>query len=155
MNSLQDKNEALVTARAELARADHLLYVSLKYTRTVDVIKNLIKRLIATYDFLWHTILIHASEQGKIEDIPKLPIVKLEEVKKLYPDDEMFKNYSRFYIILKKLDKASFKRKLEFRRHVAMIAELDNEIVHVTIDVISDYYQRTKEFFKYVMDMIA
>ncbi len=33
------------SALQELKRADHLIYVTLKYTRTVDVIKNTIKRL--------------------------------------------------------------------------------------------------------------
>jgi hypothetical protein len=155
MNSLPDKTEAFRQARVELARADHLLFVSLKYTRTVDVIKNLIKRLLATYDFLWHTILMHDVEKGLLEDIPSLAIVKLEKIKELHPDDEMLTNFAKFYVLLKKLDKASFERKLEFRRHVAMIAELNGDIVHVTIDVISDYYHRTKELFKYIKEMIA
>jgi hypothetical protein len=42
--------ESLSEAFEELKRADHLIYVSLKYTRTVDVIKSIIERLINAYD---------------------------------------------------------------------------------------------------------
>ena len=38
-----DIGELEDNAKQELKRADHLLYVTLKYTRTVDVIKNTIK----------------------------------------------------------------------------------------------------------------
>ena len=155
MNSLQDKRQALDNAKAELMRADHLLYVSLKYTRTVDVLKNLLSRLIAAYDFLFQTILMHDQEQGMIEDIPALPILKLEEVKKLHPDDETIKQYAEFYILLKKLNKAPFEREREFRRHVKMIATINDKTAEVSIDIISDYYARTKEFLNYVAQMIA
>ena len=45
-------DDALYDAEKELKRVDHLIYVSLKYTRTVDVFKNIIKRLISTIDFI-------------------------------------------------------------------------------------------------------
>ena len=35
----------------ELKRADHMIYVTLKYTRTADVIQNIIKRLTNAYEF--------------------------------------------------------------------------------------------------------
>ena len=37
-------SEYLVDSKQEINRADHLIYVSLKYTRTVDVIKSIIER---------------------------------------------------------------------------------------------------------------
>ncbi len=44
------EHEFLETAQDELKRADHLMFVSLKYTRTVDVIKSIITRLKAAID---------------------------------------------------------------------------------------------------------
>ncbi len=38
--------ESLDLAKEEIKRADHLMYVSLKYTRTVDILKSIIERLI-------------------------------------------------------------------------------------------------------------
>ena len=37
-------------ADEELKRADHMIYVTLKYTRTADVIHNILKRLINAFD---------------------------------------------------------------------------------------------------------
>ena len=37
--------ESLRNALSELKRAEHSLFVSLKYTRTVDVIKHIVERL--------------------------------------------------------------------------------------------------------------
>ena len=36
--------------KSELKRADHLFYVSLKYTRTVDVIRSVIERFMNALD---------------------------------------------------------------------------------------------------------
>ena len=51
----------------EKISADHLLYVSLKYTKTCDVILNLIKR--------W-TIMIDDSIQGLLENLKKKKKIK-------------------------------------------------------------------------------
>lgn len=44
--------EPLFFASQELKRAEHLLYVSLKYTRTADVMQSFIARLVACFDFI-------------------------------------------------------------------------------------------------------
>ena len=43
--------EALDNAKEELKRVDHLFYVSLKYTRTADMMRHLIERLINAFSF--------------------------------------------------------------------------------------------------------
>ena len=43
--------ESFDEAVQELKRVDHLFWVSLKYTRTVDVIKHVIDRLISCIGF--------------------------------------------------------------------------------------------------------
>jgi hypothetical protein len=43
--------EALDESKEELKRVDHLIYVSLKYTRTVDVLRNVVARLLAALDY--------------------------------------------------------------------------------------------------------
>ena len=49
--------ESFELAVQELKRVDHLFWVSLKYTRTVDVIKNVIDRLISCVGFGLEAIL--------------------------------------------------------------------------------------------------
>ena len=61
----------LEDAREEMKRADHLLYVSLKYTRTVDVLKSLIDRLINTINAITDELLDYALQKKKIKEKPE------------------------------------------------------------------------------------
>ena len=148
-------NESLQSAMQELKRADHSIAVSLKYTRTVDVIKSIIERLINTIGFALDASLNHAKAQKKIADIPAIPRLKVEQIKKVYADDRMIVDFCDFYLLLRRIDKAKFGRAQEYRRHVTMTAHLDGgESVEVTIDIISDYFEKTKDFLNYVSRLI-
>ena len=80
------ENDSLMQAKQELKRADHSIAVSLKYTRTVDVIKSIIKRLINTITHILDALLEKAKEDGKIKEMPKIPGLKAEHVKKIYSE---------------------------------------------------------------------
>lgn len=138
--------EALFNAKAEMKRADHLISVSLKYTRTVDVIKHVIQRLIGAMDFGMETLLKYAQEKKRIAAVPTLPRMKLEQTRLLFKENQELLQYLDLYVFLKKVDKAKFKRSQEFRRHVTMTATLDTkEEVEINIDIITDYFERVKE----------
>jgi uncharacterized alkaline shock family protein YloU len=49
-------------------------------------------------------------------------------------------------LILNKVDKAKFKRSQEFRRHVTMTADVDKQDIDINIDIITDYFEKIKEF---------
>ena len=146
--------ESLYNAKAELKRADHLINVSLKYTRTVDVIKHIIQRLITAIDFGMEALLRKARDQKKIAVVPTLPRLCLEQTRALYQSNQQLMQYLDLYIFLKKVDKAKFDRSQEFRRHVTMTAHLEKESVEINIDIISDYFEKVKEFMTMV-DKIA
>ena len=146
--------ESFTNAAAELRRAEHLLYVSLKYTRTVDVIKNVIERLISTFEFAIDSLLIHAKEQKRIEELPAYPRVKITTLETLYATDPLIIDGLSFLTTLKKISKARFDRAQEYRRHVTMTAHLDNQTIEVTIDLISEYYAKTETFLKHVLQII-
>lgn len=147
--------EAIQDALQELKRADHSIAVSLKYTRTVDVIKSIIERLINTISFALDALLRHAKAQKRIAEVPSLPRVKVEEVRRLYASDKTIIDFCDFFLLLRRVDKAKFARAQEYRRHVTMTAHLDEgESVEITIDIISDYFERTKEFLNYVARLI-
>lgn len=147
--------EALYNARAELKRADHLINVSLKYTRTVDVLKHVVQRLISAMDFGMEALLIQAKSQGKLETVPTLPRIKVDNMKELFADNEETLDFVKFYQFLKKIDKAEFSRALEFRRHVTMTASLDTgQKVEINIDIITDYNKKVIEFVVMAEKMI-
>lgn len=147
-------SEALVLANEELKRADHSIAVSLKYTRTVDVIKSIVERLIGSIGFSIEALLNHAKDQGKIEEVQSLPRLRVDQALKLYPNDATIVDFCKFYLLLRRIDKADFGRAQEYRRHVTMTAKMDGEQAEITIDIISDYFDRTKEFLNYISGLI-
>lgn len=130
------------SAEQELKRADHLIYVTLKYTRTIDVIKNIIKRLITAYDFAIIDLLGHL----KIKPSP-IPRLRTQQLAKKRP---LLKKEIEFYLSLRNLDKAHFTKKEEYRKHVTMITKQ----VEVDIPLLENYYNRTKEFVDFVRTYI-
>lgn len=142
-------DEALDRAKKELGRADHLLYVSLKYTRTVDVIKSIIERLINAISCVNEAILLRAKKNGQVKTIPELPRLRVDLIRQ-FIEDESIKQFQDLYILLRRLDKAEYDRALEFRRHVTMTAYVDDKKIEVTIDIIEDYFNKTKEYIQYV-----
>lgn len=148
-------SEAFERAQQELKRADHLIYVSLKYTRTVDVLKSIIERLIASIDAGLDALLYSAKTSKQIPAVPTLPRLKVEALKKIYSEHDQIPQYLSFYLLLRKLDKAKFERAQEYRRHVTMKASVDEKHADITIDIISDYFVKTKEFLSLVNQLIA
>lgn len=130
----------------ELKRVDHLVWVSLKYTRTVDVIKNILDRMVSSFEFIITGVLKEDERQGKIFEVPTTPSGKLRDIKSLHGQDKDLMQLIDFYIFLRKLHNAEYSASREFRRHVTMTAKLpDGEVVEVNIDVISEYYDRCKK----------
>lgn len=146
--------ESLDKARAELKRADHLIFVSLKYTRTVDIIKNIIERLINAYDFGIEALLKFTKPKKKTTSVPTAPLMRAEAIKNAFPDDTQVINFINLYILFRKIKNAKFSRAREYRRHVTMTAFLDNGEVEISIDIISEYFEKTKEFVDYCTFLI-
>lgn len=147
--------ESFEEAVQELKRVDHLFWVSLKYTRTVDVIKHVIDRLINCIGFGLEAVLKYAKEKKLITNIPENAGLRSELLKKTFPDNSELMDYINFYVLLRKLSKAEYTKREEFRRHVTMIATIDKgEIVEVSIDVLKEYYEKTRGFISLVKKII-
>lgn len=144
--------ENLRQAKDEMKRADHLIFVSLKYTRTVDMIKTAIERLIAVIECGMNSLLTKAKKEKKIKEIPDSPKAKADLLKETYPE---LAPYSDFYLGLRKISKAEFKKTQEYRRHVTMTTKLNEEEIEITIDIITDYYNKTKEFIELTEEIIT
>jgi hypothetical protein len=66
-------------------------------------------------------------------------------------DDQEIKDYMNFYLKLRRIIRANYTKREEFRRHVTMTATLDNgEVVEVNIDVLKEYYDYAKQFIGFV-----
>jgi hypothetical protein len=138
----------LEESRGELKRADHLIYVSLKYTRTCDIMKNIIHRLINSFEFTILAVLEKGKKDGKIKSIPRSVEDKVSSVSKLKRN---IKEYLQLYLSLKKIDKYKFSRREEYRKGVTLICHCPKENVETTVPDLLEYFEKTKEFV-YLME---
>jgi hypothetical protein len=141
------------SAREELKRVDHLIYVSLKYTRTVDVIKSIIDRLISACNFAIVDLLEHSKDKIE-EDIPESPAGRASLIKKLFNEQENILEFIAFYLHLRKLSRSEYDKINEFRRHVTMIANVGDKTFNIDIDTISEYFNRVKAYLKQIDEIV-
>ncbi|HII71951.1 TPA: hypothetical protein HA265_04315 [Candidatus Woesearchaeota archaeon] len=143
-------NDSLYDAREELKRADHLIFVSLKYTRTCDVLQHVIERLSNSIGFMFQALLEDLKEKGSIEEVPAAPIPRAKLVKEQFSGDELLEKFADLFMKMRKISKADFSRECEFRRHVTLTTMVDDSIVKVDIDIVTAWYKEIKELFEYV-----
>lgn len=138
---------------SELKRADHLIYVSLKYTRTCDVFKSIIDRLVNAIDFMIDALLLKLEEDKKITEKPAQPKAKSDIVRQKYDQPEI-KELCDLYLMLRQLNKAPFTRAREYRRHVTMTCRVESKDMDVNIDNITEYYKRIKSYFEFTKNVV-
>ncbi len=146
--------EHIDNAREELKRVDHLIFVSLKYTRTVDVIKSVIERLLNALEITVNSLLEYAKKKKMIKEIPESTLAKTELLNKIFNDD-MILDLINFYAFLRKISRAEYKKSREYRRHVTMSAIIDEGIINIEIDTVREYYDKTKNYVDYAEEMFG
>ncbi|MBN2367938.1 hypothetical protein JXC34_02890 [Candidatus Woesearchaeota archaeon] len=139
-------------AREELKRIDHLIYVTLKYTRTVDVFLSIIERMINAYEFVVDALIKKLVDEGKLMDKPDIPLAMAQIVLESYDSKRIKKNIEK-YLLFRKLRRANYEKRNEFRRHVTMSAMVEGNLVEVDIDNITEDFHKLKEFIEYIEKM--
>ncbi len=146
-------DELSESAKEELKRADHSIYVTLKYTRTIDVIKNTIKRLISSYDLAILELLEFLKSKKKVQNIPNIAKLRAELVEQTLPKAS---DYIAFYFNLKRIDRAEYTKREEYRKNATLIAMVEHgKNVDVNIEALKDYYKKTVEFVDFVDQVIS
>ena len=130
----------------EKISADHLLYVSLKYTKTCDVIQNLILRWRKMIQTSIEEILKHAKKKKKIKTISSNPLGKLEEVKKLFKKDENFQEVLKMYEMFRKIEELRTERIGEFRKNVALKIFYQGNEINVDLEKLKEYAEKLEKF---------
>lgn len=145
--------ELIEESGQELKRADHLIFVSLKYTRTTDVIKSIIERLSSAITLMIEVLLKTAEQEGKISEVPVSPGQRSDLVKTLYPDEKL-NEIIDFYLYLRKILRSKYTSKQEFRKHVTMTVILPDDEIEITTDVIREYYEKTKGYVSHMISLV-
>lgn len=139
------------TPDEELKRADHLVYVSLKYTRTCDIMKNAMKRMIAADELAMKDYLEYLRKNKELVAVPGSAKERANLVKKLLGNQ--VKKYLSLYNLLKKIDKAEYTAIEEFRKNVTLKTKTPKPI-DVKVDDLYNYLEITKEFATIIKNKI-
>ena len=107
----------------EKISADHLLYVSLKYTKTCDVIINLLLRWKIMIEMAMDFLVEKSKKQKKWKPVPDAPRAKLVQLKKIYENDS--------FIAVLDIKPASKGHVLLFpKKHYQLLAQMSEEEVN-------------------------
>lgn len=130
----------------EKISADHLLYVSLKYTKTCDVILNLILRWRKMIETSIDAILVHAKKKKKISSVPIAPTKKIECVKKLFKKDKNFQEVLEMYEMFKKIEDLRKERIGEFRKNVTLKIFYRGNEININLEKLKIYSEELEKF---------
>jgi hypothetical protein len=140
----------MLEGREELKRVEHIIYVSLKYTRTTDVLRNALLRFVSFFDIIFEGYMLDALNNEKILKVPKSPALRVKKLVDMIPNDEQFGKFVRYYFFLKDLLMRDYGRINEYRRHVGMVFELENNSsVIINIDNLETCEYYSHKFFEF------
>ena len=138
----------------EKTSADHLLYVSLKYTKTCDVILNLVARWKSMIEMSFDAILAKAVENKKIlqAESPKQKIEYIRQYFKKYPS---IQEVVPVYIFFKRIPDLEKRREGDFRKNVNLkIIEL-GKITEINMDKLGEYSELLERFISEVKQLLS
>ncbi|MBR9702041.1 hypothetical protein GOV13_03905 [Candidatus Pacearchaeota archaeon] len=130
----------------EKISADHLLYVSMKYTKTCDVIINLILRWRKMIETSIDALLNHAKKKKKIPSISSNPIGKIEQIRKIFKKDKEFLKVIEMYEMFRKIEDLRKERIGEFRKNVNLKVMYQGNEVNINLEELKLYAERLENF---------
>ena len=139
----------------EKTSADHLLYVSLKYTKTCDVILNLLARWKSLIELSFDSIIQTYVDLGKIPEMPISPKQRIEFIKKYFKKFENVKAIIPIYVFFKRIPDCSKSREGEFRKNVNLKVKLPNDVVNINLIKLDEYSLLVDNFMKDIKEILA
>ena len=130
----------------EKISADHLLYVSLKYTKTCDVITNLLLRWRKMIETCINQLLKKAQKEKKIFEVSENAMGKIKQIKELFEKDKEFIEIIDFFMMLRKLEDLKCERIGEFRKNVALKIQFRGEEININLEQLKIYAETIEKF---------
>lgn len=123
----------------EKISADHLLYVSLKYTKTADVILNLLSRWRNMIELSIDKLLEKSKKDKKIKLIPDAPKVKVDVLRQVYKKDQDIIKTLDLYEFFKKIPDLEKLKENEFRKNVTLKVQFQGNWLDINMDKLKEY----------------
>lgn len=138
----------------EKTSADHLLYVSLKYTKTCDVILNLIARWKSMIEISFDALLEVALKKKKIPNVAESPKQKIEFIRKAFKDSVAIQETIPLYIFFKRIPELNKTREGEFRKNVNLKIIEPGKITEINMDKLKEYAEILERFISEVKQLL-
>ena len=138
----------------EKISADHLFYVSLKYTKTADVILNLLSRWQNMIDLSLDKLLEKAKKEKKIKTIPIAPVPKIQELKKIYKRDKEILDTLELYEFFKKVPNLQKSKENEFRKNVTLRVVDKGKEIEINMDKLKEYAVIIESFINKIKQLL-
>jgi len=139
----------------EKISADHLLYVSLKYTKTSDVIKNLIYRWGSMIEHSIDRILQHAKKKKKIKIIPLSPKPRLDLLREIFKKEKVVLDTIELYEMFRRIDELKKEAEGEFRKNVALKVLYKGKEVKINLDKLKEYSVTLENFINFLKQFLS
>ena len=117
----------------EKISADHLLYVSLKYTKTCDVIINLLLRWKIMIEMAMDFLVEKSKKQKKWKPVPDAPRAKLVQLKKIYENDPVVSETLKLYELFRDIENLDKVREGEFRKGVNLKVSYKGDTININL----------------------
>ncbi len=134
----------------EKISADHLLYVSLKYTKTCDVIINLLLRWKIMIEMAMDKLIAKAKKEKKWKPVSDAPRARLVQLAKIYADEPVVAKTLELYELFRDIEKLEKVRENEFRKGVNLKVTYKGQIINVNLDTLKEYSQILEKFISYL-----
>lgn len=146
--------EALEKIMKEKISADHLLYVSMKYTKTCDVMINLIKRWKIMMDYAFDALLEKAKKNKKIKSIPGAPKLKLDLLRKKFQKNPEVIEALDEYLMFKLIETLPKTKESEFRKGVCLTVTYKWEEIPINLDKLKEYSEIIERFINFTKEYL-
>ena len=134
----------------EKISADHLYYVSLKYTKTCDVIINLLLRWKIMIELGMNRLIERAKKQKKWKKVSDAPRAKLIELKRIYAKVPEVAQTLELYELFRDIEKLDKVRENEFRKGVNLRVKYKDSEVSINLERLKTYSEILERFISYL-----
>lgn len=134
--------------------AEHLFYVSLKYTKTCDVILNLLLRWQGMIEECINAMLVKAKKKKMIKEIPAAPRAKVNLVLETLKKDKVITETLNLYLFFKKISKLEYTKEAEFRKNVALKVTDEGRLIVIDMDKLKQWQELLERFLSFVKHFI-
>ena len=139
----------------EKISADHLLYVSLKYTKTTEVIQNLILRWDSMIEYSFEKLMNHAKKKKMLKSIPTSPKPRLELLRETFKDEKEVIDTLDLHEMFRRIEHLTKESEGEFRKNVALKINYRGDVVRVDLEKLKEYSLILERFINYLKQFIS